>query len=174
VLEVVRRGRAVGQAVEAAAKKGASSSEAVEILDSSDEETAAIAAASKTRATKEPTPLFRAETPQADWPGSDGSAAEDDVKAAVESSPSRKSKVEDVFLRRNDFRSSTKLDALVTHLNAVREAEENFHVVVFSQFTSFRESVVRLRGRRANRAQSISAKRSWSESGSSALAFLSN
>ncbi|KAG1754761.1 SNF2 family N-terminal domain-containing protein [Suillus paluster] len=42
-----------------------------------------------------------------------------------------------VFLRRNDFRSSTKLDALVQNLRRLRDQDPYFRAVVFSQFTSF-------------------------------------
>ncbi|KAJ7640954.1 DNA repair protein RAD5 [Roridomyces roridus] len=42
-----------------------------------------------------------------------------------------------VVLRKNDFRSSTKLDALVRNLRQLREQDPCFRVVVFSQFTSF-------------------------------------
>ncbi|CAL1694577.1 unnamed protein product [Somion occarium] len=42
-----------------------------------------------------------------------------------------------VTLRRNDFRSSTKLDALVQHLRRLRDQDPCFRAVVFSQFTSF-------------------------------------
>ncbi|KAK7686707.1 hypothetical protein QCA50_010307 [Cerrena zonata] len=40
-------------------------------------------------------------------------------------------------LRRNDFRSSTKLDALLQHLRRIRDQDPCFRAVVFSQFTSF-------------------------------------
>ncbi|KAG0707588.1 SNF2 family N-terminal domain-containing protein [Suillus ampliporus] len=43
----------------------------------------------------------------------------------------------EVFLRRNDFRSSTKLDALVQNLRRLRDQDPYFRAVVFSQFTSF-------------------------------------
>lgn len=42
-----------------------------------------------------------------------------------------------VTLRRNDFRSSTKLDALLQHLRRLRDQDPCFRAVVFSQFTSF-------------------------------------
>ncbi|KAJ6601311.1 DNA repair protein RAD5 [Mycena vulgaris] len=42
-----------------------------------------------------------------------------------------------VLLRKNDFRSSTKLDALVENLRKLREQDPCFRAVVFSQFTSF-------------------------------------
>ncbi|KAG1813188.1 SNF2 family N-terminal domain-containing protein [Suillus subaureus] len=43
----------------------------------------------------------------------------------------------EVFLRRNDFKSSTKLDALVQNLRRLRDQDPYFRAVVFSQFTSF-------------------------------------
>ncbi|KAG1896321.1 SNF2 family N-terminal domain-containing protein [Suillus fuscotomentosus] len=43
----------------------------------------------------------------------------------------------EVFLCRNDFRSSTKLDALVQNLRRIRDQDPYFRAVVFSQFTSF-------------------------------------
>ncbi|OJA20678.1 HLTF/DNA helicase [Rhizopogon vesiculosus] len=43
----------------------------------------------------------------------------------------------EVFLRRNDFRSSTKLDALVQNLRRLQDQDPYFRAVVFSQFTSF-------------------------------------
>jgi DNA repair protein RAD5 len=43
----------------------------------------------------------------------------------------------EVFLRRNNFRSSTKLDALVQNLRQLRDQDPHFRAVVFSQFTSF-------------------------------------
>ncbi|KAI0652443.1 SNF2 family N-terminal domain-containing protein [Trametes meyenii] len=42
-----------------------------------------------------------------------------------------------VTLRRNDFRSSTKLEALVQDLRRLRDQDPCFRAVVFSQFTSF-------------------------------------
>ncbi|KAI0316497.1 SNF2 family N-terminal domain-containing protein [Amylostereum chailletii] len=43
----------------------------------------------------------------------------------------------EVILRRNDFASSTKLDALITHLRRIQDQDPCFRAVVFSQFTSF-------------------------------------
>ncbi|KAJ6541849.1 SNF2 family N-terminal domain-containing protein [Mycena capillaripes] len=43
----------------------------------------------------------------------------------------------DVILRKNDFHSSTKLDALIQNLRKLREQDPCFRAVVFSQFTSF-------------------------------------
>ncbi|EMD42287.1 hypothetical protein CERSUDRAFT_79878 [Gelatoporia subvermispora B] len=40
-------------------------------------------------------------------------------------------------LRRNDFRSSTKLDALLQNLRRLRDQDPCFRAVVFSQFTTF-------------------------------------
>ncbi|KAH9849280.1 SNF2 family N-terminal domain-containing protein [Lenzites betulinus] len=42
-----------------------------------------------------------------------------------------------VTLRRNDFRSSTKLEALIQDLRRLRDQDPCFRAVVFSQFTSF-------------------------------------
>ncbi|KAJ7044998.1 DNA repair protein RAD5 [Mycena alexandri] len=42
-----------------------------------------------------------------------------------------------VVLRKNDFHSSTKLDALIQNLRKLREQDPCFRAVVFSQFTSF-------------------------------------
>ncbi|KAG9316777.1 putative DNA repair protein RAD5 [Chiua virens] len=42
-----------------------------------------------------------------------------------------------VELRRNDFRSSTKLNALIQNLNRLRDQDPYFRAIVFSQFTSF-------------------------------------
>ncbi|KAF8557658.1 hypothetical protein OG21DRAFT_1482121 [Imleria badia] len=42
-----------------------------------------------------------------------------------------------VELRRNDFRSSTKLDALIQNLRRLRDQDPYFRAIVFSQFTSF-------------------------------------
>ncbi|KAJ7508564.1 DNA repair protein RAD5 [Mycena galericulata] len=42
-----------------------------------------------------------------------------------------------VILRKNDFRSSTKLEALIQNLRKLREQDPCFRAVVFSQFTSF-------------------------------------
>ncbi|KDN45911.1 hypothetical protein K437DRAFT_223989 [Tilletiaria anomala UBC 951] len=46
-----------------------------------------------------------------------------------------------VFLRRNNFRSSTKLEALVSQLNELRMGDSKLKAVVFSQFTSFLDLV---------------------------------
>ncbi|CAK5264621.1 unnamed protein product [Mycena citricolor] len=42
-----------------------------------------------------------------------------------------------VVLRKNDFRSSTKLDALALNLRKLRDQDPCFRAVVFSQFTSY-------------------------------------
>ncbi|KAF8807924.1 DNA repair protein RAD5 [Phlegmacium glaucopus] len=42
-----------------------------------------------------------------------------------------------VVLRRNDFQSSTKLDALIQNLRRLKDQEPCYRAVVFSQFTSF-------------------------------------
>ena len=41
------------------------------------------------------------------------------------------------ILRKNDFQSSTKLDALLRSLRALRDQDPGFRAVVFSQWTSF-------------------------------------
>jgi DNA repair protein RAD5 len=46
-----------------------------------------------------------------------------------------------VYFRKNDFRSSTKLEALVEHLNQLRYDDPTFKGVIFSQFTSFLDLV---------------------------------
>ncbi|KAG6336243.1 hypothetical protein ID866_2862 [Astraeus odoratus] len=43
----------------------------------------------------------------------------------------------EVVLRRNDFRSSTKLDALLHNLRRLQDQDPYFRAIVFSQFTSF-------------------------------------
>ncbi|EJD03591.1 uncharacterized protein FOMMEDRAFT_81947 [Fomitiporia mediterranea MF3/22] len=40
-------------------------------------------------------------------------------------------------LRRNDFKSSTKLNALIQHLRRLRDQDPCFRAIIFSQFTSF-------------------------------------
>ncbi|THG99879.1 hypothetical protein EW026_g2563 [Hermanssonia centrifuga] len=42
-----------------------------------------------------------------------------------------------ITLRRNDFRSSTKLDALLQNLRRLRDQDPTFRAVVFSQFTTY-------------------------------------
>lgn len=42
-----------------------------------------------------------------------------------------------VSLRRNDFRSSAKLDALLQNLRRLQDQDPYFRAIVFSQFTSF-------------------------------------
>ncbi|KAF8640564.1 hypothetical protein AX17_000226 [Amanita inopinata Kibby_2008] len=46
-----------------------------------------------------------------------------------------------IVLRRNDFQSSTKLDALVRDLKILRGQDPCFKAVVFSQFTSFMDLI---------------------------------
>lgn len=45
------------------------------------------------------------------------------------------------FFQKNDFRSSTKLEALVSDLNQLRYDEPGFKGVIFSQFTTFLDLV---------------------------------
>ncbi|KAH8102375.1 SNF2 family N-terminal domain-containing protein [Cristinia sonorae] len=61
------------------------------------------------------------------------------VRTPGENSSSQPSKQLEptVTLRKNDFRSSTKLDALAQHLRRLRDQDPCFRAVVFSQFTSF-------------------------------------
>ncbi|KAI0931358.1 hypothetical protein AcW2_000267 [Taiwanofungus camphoratus] len=54
-----------------------------------------------------------------------------DAPSTAQASPST------VTLRRNDFRSSTKLEALMQNLRRLRDEDPCFRAVVFSQFTSF-------------------------------------
>jgi DNA repair protein RAD5 len=58
-----------------------------------------------------------------------------------EAPPSSQHSQPAVFFRKNDFRSSTKLEALVEHLNQLRYDEPDFKGVIFSQFTSFLDLV---------------------------------
>ncbi|TFK26658.1 DNA repair protein RAD5 [Coprinopsis marcescibilis] len=51
--------------------------------------------------------------------------------------PSSQASEPDVVLRRNDFQSSTKLDALIQNLRRLRDQDPCFRAVVFSQFTTF-------------------------------------
>ncbi|PSS29648.1 hypothetical protein PHLCEN_2v2796 [Hermanssonia centrifuga] len=55
-------------------------------------------------------------------------------KAAEDLSPGVASSI---TLRRNDFRSSTKLDALLQNLRRLRDQDPTFRAVVFSQFTTY-------------------------------------
>ncbi|ORY91570.1 SNF2 family N-terminal domain-domain-containing protein [Leucosporidium creatinivorum] len=57
------------------------------------------------------------------------------------------SKAGGVALLRNDFKSSTKLDALVDSLNAAREKDPDLKAVVFSQFTGFLDLIERVMNR---------------------------
>lgn len=60
------------------------------------------------------------------------------VKKGKASAPSASQQCEPgVTLRRNDFKSSTKLDALIQNLGRLRDQDPCFRAVVFSQFTSF-------------------------------------
>ncbi|EPQ29038.1 uncharacterized protein PFL1_03328 [Pseudozyma flocculosa PF-1] len=63
-----------------------------------------------------------------------GDGPADEVPSSQHSQPA-------VFFRRNDFRTSTKLAALLEHLNELRVAEPGFKGVIFSQFTSFLDLV---------------------------------
>ncbi|KAL6304876.1 SNF2 family N-terminal domain-containing protein [Sparassis latifolia] len=61
------------------------------------------------------------------------------VRTPHESTDNAKAEVPEpvVTLRRNDFRSSTKLEALMQNLRRLRDQDPSFRAVVFSQFTSF-------------------------------------
>ncbi|KAH7886199.1 SNF2 family N-terminal domain-containing protein [Phlebopus sp. FC_14] len=48
-----------------------------------------------------------------------------------------KTSLPEVVLRRNDFRSSTKLEALMQNLRRLQDQDPYFRAIVFSQFTSF-------------------------------------
>ncbi|KAF5323584.1 hypothetical protein D9611_005558 [Ephemerocybe angulata] len=51
--------------------------------------------------------------------------------------PSSQPPKSEIVLRRNDFQSSTKLEALMQNLRKLRDQDPCFRAVVFSQFTSF-------------------------------------
>jgi DNA repair protein RAD5 len=60
------------------------------------------------------------------------------VRKSKTSAPSASQQSEPgLTLRRNDFKSSTKLDALLKNLQRLRDQDPCFRAVVFSQFTSF-------------------------------------
>ncbi|PVG03217.1 hypothetical protein CPB86DRAFT_723782 [Serendipita vermifera] len=65
----------------------------------------------------------------------DGFAAAEDP-SQTEAKEEREVSVEVTF-RKNNFQSSTKLDALMRDLRALRDADPFIHAVVFSQFTAF-------------------------------------
>ncbi|KAH6917080.1 DNA repair protein RAD5 [Coprinopsis sp. MPI-PUGE-AT-0042] len=58
-------------------------------------------------------------------------------KKEEDEAPSSQASEPEITLRRNDFQSSTKLDALVQNLRRLRDQDPCFRAVVFSQFTSF-------------------------------------
>lgn len=68
---------------------------------------------------------------------SSGPFEESDLMEVVRHNASGSSEPSIVVLRRNDFRPSTKLDALISHLQRLRDQDPCFRAVVFSQFTSF-------------------------------------
>ncbi|KZT30927.1 hypothetical protein NEOLEDRAFT_1153350 [Neolentinus lepideus HHB14362 ss-1] len=53
------------------------------------------------------------------------------------------SRSNDVTLRKNNFRSSTKLEALLRDLKCLRDQDPCFRAVVFSQFTSFLDLIAK-------------------------------
>lgn len=75
---------------------------------------------------------------------------ESDLLEVVRTKPKSEDESDDtptVTLRRNDFRSSTKLDALLQHLRSIRDQDPCFRAVVFSQFTSFLDLIQTMLGR---------------------------
>ncbi len=73
-------------------------------------------------------------------------AAEDDEEAPPATQESTHSQPA-FFLRQNNFKSSTKLEALIEDLNELRTQEGDLKAVVFSQFTSFLDLVEVVLGR---------------------------
>ncbi|UZJ53098.1 hypothetical protein CBS101457_002418 [Exobasidium rhododendri] len=70
-----------------------------------------------------------------------GENGDEEDAEAEEQLPSSQHSQPAVFFRKNDFRSSTKLEALVEHLNQLRYDDPQFKGVIFSQFTSFLDLV---------------------------------
>ncbi|KIP11786.1 hypothetical protein PHLGIDRAFT_83110 [Phlebiopsis gigantea 11061_1 CR5-6] len=69
---------------------------------------------------------------------SEAPVAESDLLEVIRSEqPGSGARPGAVTLRKNDFRSSTKLDALLQNLRALRATDPSFRAVVFSQFTTF-------------------------------------
>ncbi|KAI0784921.1 SNF2 family N-terminal domain-containing protein [Abortiporus biennis] len=68
---------------------------------------------------------------------SQGPVKESELLEVVRTKSGEKTPKPAVTLRRNDFRSSTKLEALVQHLRKLRAQDPCFRAVVFSQFTTF-------------------------------------
>ncbi|KAJ6623172.1 SNF2 family N-terminal domain-containing protein [Mycena sp. CBHHK59/15] len=66
-----------------------------------------------------------------------GPLKESDLIEVVRQPKSSQDPQPSVILRKNDFRSSTKLDALAQSLRRLREQDPCFRAVIFSQFTSF-------------------------------------
>ncbi|TRM65841.1 SNF2 family N-terminal domain-containing protein [Schizophyllum amplum] len=62
------------------------------------------------------------------------------LNKTISQSPSKRTQTE-VVLRRNDFRTSTKLKALVDNLRRIKKEDPGFRAVVFSQFTSFMDLI---------------------------------
>ncbi|EKM83939.1 hypothetical protein AGABI1DRAFT_67033 [Agaricus bisporus var. burnettii JB137-S8] len=60
-----------------------------------------------------------------------------DLVEVIRKEPTNSQPSASVALRRNDVRSSTKLEALLKHLRRLKEEDPKFRAVVFSQFTSF-------------------------------------
>ncbi|TFK70420.1 hypothetical protein BDN72DRAFT_838861 [Pluteus cervinus] len=68
---------------------------------------------------------------------SKGPLKEGELVEVMRAQPTAEGKPPGVVLRRNDFRSSTKLEALTKDLRKLRDQDPCFRAVVFSQFTSF-------------------------------------
>lgn len=65
------------------------------------------------------------------------SSSEDDDDDSADEQADPKTKRETEWLRGVPFKSSTKLNALLKHINGLRDSQSDFKMVVFSQFTSF-------------------------------------
>ncbi|KAF9270757.1 DNA repair protein RAD5 [Marasmius fiardii PR-910] len=66
-----------------------------------------------------------------------GPIKQTELMEIVRPPPSSQEPQPEVILRRNDFTSSTKLNALTAHLRRLRDQDPCFRAVVFSQFTGF-------------------------------------
>ncbi|KAF8628247.1 hypothetical protein AX15_004022 [Amanita polypyramis BW_CC] len=62
-------------------------------------------------------------------------------KMTIDQGPASAPLVSDIVLRRNDFQSSTKLDALLCDLKSASNQNPCFKAVVFSQFTTFMDLI---------------------------------
>ncbi|KAF5374959.1 hypothetical protein D9758_000535 [Tetrapyrgos nigripes] len=66
-----------------------------------------------------------------------GPVRQNDLIEVVRPPPTSQEPQPDIVLRRNDFMMSTKLTALIQNLRRLREQDQCYRAVVFSQFTSF-------------------------------------